>query len=82
MMGQEDLQTTQVHVYVMYTSAKNYLVKKHCCLKGAYIHYDVMGVKVSSKWRKYMETRMFLYLHIKNVHVSTKTCVFPCIFSI
>ena len=29
------------------------------------IHYDVMGIKVSTKWRKYIETCMFLRLHVK-----------------
>ncbi len=34
------------------------------------------GVKVSTKWRNYMETCMFF---CKCVHESTITCVFPCI---
>ena len=59
-----------------------YMVSVNMMYTKPFIRYYVMGVKVSSKWRKYMETRMFLCLHVKNVHESTKTCVFPCIFSI
>ena len=29
-----------------------------------------------------MQTFMFLCLLVKNLHESTKTCMFPCIFSI
>ena len=56
----------------------------------SFIRYDVMGggggggggIKASTKWRKYMETCMFLCLHVTNQHENTKTHMFPCIFSI
>ena len=43
------------------------------------LDYDVMGVKVSTIMGKIHRNMHVLCLHVKNLHESTKTCMFPCI---
>ena len=36
---------------------------------------------MSTKWRIYKETFIFLWFDVNSSHVNTKTCMFPHIFS-
>ena len=47
------------------------MVTLYC--QWTFIRYDVMGVKVGTKWKIYMETCMFLCFHVYKLHESMKT---------